>query len=142
MATSVAVQLAQLRAKGSNPLDSKAQKIQHSESLIFDARVAATQDFDSLFLVCHEAFHELCLLDSRFTVFASNIFSEQSKQQDRMQMTRVQNDKLNTLLDDFLGLVGGRLLLKPALKAVEWLVRRFRLVTAAASPPTSNVRSK
>lgn len=128
MATSIATQLAQLRAKGSNPTDFKAQKIQHSQSLIFEPRVAATQNFDSLFLMCHEAFHELCLLDSRFTGFASSIFSEQSKQEDRTQMTSVQNDKLNTLLEDFLGLVGGRLLLKPALKAVEWLVRRFRLV--------------
>lgn len=128
MANSIAAQLAQLRAKGSNPLDLKAQKIQHSHSLIFDPRVAATQDFDSLFIICCEAFHDLCMLDSRFTGFARSIFSEQSKQQDRAQMTSTQNDQLNVLLEDFLGLVAGRLLLKPALKAVEWLVRRFRLV--------------
>lgn len=29
-------------------------------------------------------------------------------------------------LEAFLALVGGRLLLNPAIKAVEWLVRRFR----------------
>lgn len=139
MATSIAAQLAQLRAQGSNPLDFKAQKIQHSQSLIFDRRVAATQDFDSLFLICHEAFRELCLLDSRFTGFANSIFSEQSKQQDRTQMTSLQNDQLNTLLDDFLGLIGGRLLLKPALKAVEWLVRRFRSVFAAAIATASPI---
>lgn len=138
MATSIATQLAQLRAKGSNPVDSQAQKIQHSQSLIFDPRVAATQDFDSLFLICHEAFQELCLMDSRFTGFAGSIFSKQSKQQDRTQMTSVQSHQLNTLLDDFLGLVGGRLLLKPALKAVEWLVRRFRLVAASSASSTSS----
>lgn len=139
MDTSIATQLAQLRAKGSNPLDLKAQKIQHSQSLIFDPRVAATQDFDSLFLICHEAFHELCLLDSRFAGFANSLFSQHSKRQDRTQMTSVQNDQLNILLNDFLGLVGGRLLLKPALKAVEWLVRRFRLVAAAASSTSSSI---
>ena len=133
MATSIAAQLAQIRAKGSNPLDSKAHKIQHSQSLIFDPGVAVTQSFDSLFILCREAFNELCLLDSRFTGFATSIFSEQSKNQDRTQMTSMQNDQLNTVLEDFLGLVGVRLLLKPALKAVEWLVRRFRLVAAASS---------
>lgn len=127
MATSsLAAQLAQVQAKGSNPLDLTAQKGQHSQSLIFEPRVAATQDFDSIFLICYEGFRELCRMDSRFTGFTKSIFSEQSKKQDRTQMTALQNDQLDTVLSDFLGLIGGRLLLKPALKAVEWLVRRFR----------------
>ena len=129
MATSsLAAQLAQIQAKGSNPLDITAQKKRHSQSLIFEPHVAATQDFDSIFLICYEGFSELCRVDSRFTGFAKNVFSEQSKKQDRAQMTALQNDQLNIVLNDFLALVGGRLLLKPALKAVEWLVRRFRSV--------------
>ncbi len=131
--TSLAAQLAQIRAKGSNPLDLKAQKKDHSQSLIFEASVAAAQDFDIIFSICNEGFRELCELDSRFTGFANNIFSEQSKRQDRTQMTSLQNDRLNAALEDFLGVVGGRLLLKPALKAVEWLVRRFRSVEASST---------
>ena len=126
MATALAAQLAQIRAKSSNPLDLKAQKKAHAKSPLFDHRNAANQDFDTIFQICHEGFLDLCQLDARFTPFAKSLFSEQSKQEDRAQMTKAQNDQLDGIVEDFLGLVGSRLLLKPALKAVEWLVRRFR----------------
>ena len=126
MATTLAVQLAKLRSNTVNSLDLKAQKKSHSQSLLFEARVAATQDFDTIYLICYEGFRELCNLDARFTSFARNIFSEQSKLEDRTQMTVAQNDQLDSVLEEFLGLIGGRLLLKPALKALEWLIRRFR----------------
>ena len=128
MATALTAQLAQIRAKTTNSLDLKAQKKAHSQSLLFDPPVAATQDFDTIYQVCCEGYQELCQLDSRFNSFARNIFSEQSKQEDRTQMTAEQNQELDVVLEKFLGLVGGRLLLKPAIKAVEWLVRRFRSV--------------
>ena len=130
MATALASQLAQIRDKSTNPLDLKAQKKAHSRSLLFEPAVAATQDFDSLYQLCHEGFQELCRLDSRFAGFANNVFSEQSKNEDRTQMTAAQNQRLDVVLEEFLHLVGGKMLLKPALKAVEWLVRRFRSVTS------------
>jgi U3 small nucleolar RNA-associated protein 10 len=43
-------------------------------------------------------------------------------------MTAEENSMLDTTLESFLGLVGGRLRLNPAVKAVEWLVRRFRYI--------------
>lgn len=122
----LAAQLAKIRASTTNSLDLKAQKKAHSQSLLFEARVAATQDFDTIYQICYEGFQELCKLDARFIGFANNIFSEQSKQEDRTQMTVTQNEQLDTVLEDFMGLVGGKLLLKPAIKALEWLVRRFR----------------
>lgn len=126
MASSLVTQLAQIRAQGANPLDLKAQKKAHSQSLLFDARAAATQDFETIFWICNEGFQDLCRLDSRFADFAQSIFSEQSKQADRTQMTALQNSQLDGNLERFLGMVSSKLLLKPALKAVEWLVRRFR----------------
>ena len=42
-------------------------------------------------------------------------------------MTEQENMELDVVLEAFLGLVGARILLKPAIKAVEWLVRRFRV---------------
>lgn len=128
MATALASQLAQIRNSSTNPLDLKAQKRAHSRSLLFEPAVAATQDFDSLYHICYEGFQELCRLDSKFAGFADNVFSEQSKHEDRTQMTAAQNERLDEVLEEFLLLVGGKLLLKPALKAVEWLVRRFRSV--------------
>ncbi len=126
MATVLAAQLAKIRTNTINPLDLKAQKKAHSQSLLFEARVAATQDFDTIYQICYEGFQELCRLDARFIGFANNIFSEQSKQQDRTQMTTAQNEQLDSVLEECIGLLGGKLLLKPALKALEWLVRRFR----------------
>jgi U3 small nucleolar RNA-associated protein 10 len=128
MATVLAAQLAQLRAKSSNPLDLKAEKKAHSRSLIFEPEDAANQDFDTIYQLCYEGFLELCQLDPRFAPFAKSLFSEQSKQEDRTQMTEAQNKQLDVVVEDFLSLVGSRLLLKPALRTVEWLVRRFRSV--------------
>lgn len=128
MATSLAQQLAHIRVRSINALDLKAQKKAHSKSLLFDAHHAATQSYETLFQICYEGWQELCRLDSRFIGFAGSLFSEQSKQEDRTQMTAAQNKDLDIVLEDFMGLVGSRLLLKPALKAVEWLVRRFRSV--------------
>ena len=128
MATSLATQLAHIAVDSTNPLDLKAQKKAHSQSLVFEPQVAATQDFDTLYQICLESYQELCRIDPRFSGFSSNVFSEQSKKENRAQMTAAENTELDVVLESFLSLVGVRLLLKPAVKAVEWLVRRFRLV--------------
>ncbi|KAL8680496.1 MAG: hypothetical protein Q9186_003339 [Xanthomendoza sp. 1 TL-2023] len=125
MATTLASQLAQIRARSTNALDLKVQKKAHSKSLLFDAHHAATQDFDTLFQLCSEGFQELCQLDQRFVAFGCSLFSDQSRQENRTHMTAAQNKNLDNVLEDFMGLVGGWLLLKPAMKAMEWLVRRF-----------------
>jgi U3 small nucleolar RNA-associated protein 10 len=126
MATSLAAQLSAISANSENSLNLKTQKAAHSKSLIFEARVAASQSFDTIYTLCHEGFQELCLLDGRFSEFQRDIFSEQSKDEDRTQMTAAENSELDKRLEVFLGLVGGRLRLGPAVKAVEWLIRRFR----------------
>lgn len=130
MSTSLAQQLSRIATQSTHSLNLKAQKAAHSQSLIFDTGVAARQDFNSLYTLCAEGFEELCFLDQRFVNFRKTIFSEESKNQDRIQMTAGENEELDRVLEDFLALVGARLLLKPAIKAVEWLVRRFRFVQA------------
>ena len=125
MATALQQQLATIAAKSTHQLDLKAQKARHSQSLLFQPREAATQSFDTIFQICSEGFEELCALDSRFRTFGRNLFSEQSKYEDRAQMTKRENSDLDEVVERFLGLLCGRLLLKPAMKAVEWLVRRF-----------------
>jgi U3 small nucleolar RNA-associated protein 10 len=118
--------LAAIAANSTHQLDLKAQKARHSKSLLFEPRIAASQNFDSIYQLCIEGFEELCQLDARFLTFAKTLFSEQSKNEDRTQMTAAENRDLDAVIDRFLGLLGGRLLLKPAVKAAEWLVRRFR----------------
>lgn len=126
MTSSLAAQLSIIAANSENSLNLKAQKAAHSKSLIFEPRVAASQSFDTLYTLCHEGFQELCLLDSRFLEFQRDLFSEQSQEVDRTQMTAAENSALDNRLELFLGLVGGRLRLNPAIKALEWLVRRFK----------------
>ncbi|KAK4985932.1 snoRNA-binding rRNA-processing protein utp10 [Elasticomyces elasticus] len=133
MATVLQQQLAAIAAKTTNQLDLKAQKAAHSKSLLFETSTAAGQTFDTLYQICYEGFQELCALDGRFANYGRNIFSEQSKREERTQMTSKENEELDLVLRNFLGLVSGRLLLKPGLKAVEWLVRRFRYTTTCTT---------
>jgi U3 small nucleolar RNA-associated protein 10 len=128
MATALQKQLATIAASSTHQLDLRAQKSAHGKSLLFDYKVAASQSFENVYLICYEGYRDLCALDPRFLAFAKNLFSEQSKAEDRTQMTKDENTQLNKVLEAFITLVGPRLLLKPAEKALEWLVRRFRYV--------------
>ncbi|KAG5996087.1 hypothetical protein E4U43_002924 [Claviceps pusilla] len=127
MATSLAAQLAQIAANSKATLNVKAQKAAHSKSLIWEPRVAATQNYQSLFTICYSGFEELCQLDNRFVRFQSTIFSEDSQTQDRTQLSIADNEELDRHIEAFLRLTGSRLRLMPAIKAIEWLVRRFRI---------------
>lgn len=128
MATALQKQLATIAATSTQQLDLRAQKSAHGKSLLFEPKIAASQSFETVYLICYEGYKDLCALDPRFLRFSNNLFSEQSKAEDRTQMTKDENQRLNTALEAFITLVGPRLLLKPAEKALEWLVRRFRYV--------------
>lgn len=134
MATSLAQQLAQVAANSKSSLDIKAQRAAHSKSLIWEPRVAAAQSFQTLYATCHQGFEELCQLDARFNPFQQTLFSEQSQDQDRNQLTIAENEELDRHIEAFLRLVGSRLRLMPAIKAVEWLIRRFKCVDHPKNP--------
>jgi U3 small nucleolar RNA-associated protein 10 len=127
MTTSLSKQLNQIAAKSTNSLNLKAQRTKHSQSIIFPPTTAASQDFDTIYAICYEGFHELCLLDARFVPFNKSLFADSSKSVEREQRTEAENKELDDVIESFLGLVGARLNLQPAVKAVEWLVRRFRV---------------
>ncbi|RVX72710.1 hypothetical protein B0A52_04108 [Exophiala mesophila] len=126
MASAFASQLRAIAANSSHELDLKARREAHAQSLIFDQSVAVKQDWDTIYQVCLDGFQELCLLDSRLKEFDNNLFSPHSKEQDRDQLTKSQNDALSLVIERCLALIGAKVLLRPGIKAVEWLVRRFR----------------
>jgi U3 small nucleolar RNA-associated protein 10 len=126
MQSSLAAQLKRITHDSTNTLNTKKLKSIHATSLLFPPAVAATQDLDTIYSIALEGFRELCLLDERFIVFERGLFSESSKDVDRFTQTKDEVKELDASLEAFLQLVSGRLLLKPAIKAVEWLVRRFR----------------
>ncbi|KAK3953594.1 hypothetical protein QBC32DRAFT_234365 [Pseudoneurospora amorphoporcata] len=125
--SSLASQLAQIAANSRSTLNTKVLKAAHSKSLIFEPRVAATQTYPEIYSICLEGFEELCNLDSRFAKFAQSLWSEQSQEADRTQMSAAENAALDKHVEAFLHLCGSRLRLMPAIKAIEWLIRRFRI---------------
>ncbi|CAN8096645.1 unnamed protein product [Discula destructiva] len=125
--SSLAAQLAQIAANSKSTLNTKAQKAAHAKSLIFEHKVAAGQSYETVYTICHEGFEDLRHLDARFAPYGATLFSEQSQEEDRTQMTAAENAELDKRIDAFLRLVGGKLRLMPAIKAVEWLIRRFRI---------------
>jgi U3 small nucleolar RNA-associated protein 10 len=126
MATALQQQLAAISAKSTDQLNLKAQKQRHAKSLLFEPREAASQSFDTLFQICGEGFDDLCALDGRYRGFATNLFAPSSVEVERETLNKKENDDLNKIVDQFLGLICGRLLLRPALKCVEWLIRRWK----------------
>ena len=128
MASSLASQLAKIAANSKSSLNLKTQKAAHSKSLIFEPRIAASQSFQTVYTLCTDGFQDLCRLDGRFAPYGNTLFSEQSQNEDRTQLTKTENEKLDKIIEAFLRLVGSRLRLMPAIKAVEWLIRRFRFV--------------
>lgn len=129
-------QLAAIAANSSNEYDLTAQKKSHSKSLLFEPVIAGSQTLHDLYLLCVTGFEELCGLDDRFRQFGKTIFSAESIAQDRSQMNVQENEALDRVLVSFMGLVGSRLLLKPALRAMEWIIRRFRYDPLSEDPPS------
>lgn len=126
MASSLAAQLKRITATSTNTLNTQKLKQVHSASLLFPASHAATQDLDTIYSIATEGFRELCQLDERFIAYENGLFSESSKDVDRFLLPKNEVDDLDRSIEVFLQLVSGKLLLRPALKALEWLVRRFR----------------
>ena len=126
MASTLAAQLAQIASSSRSSLNTKTLKAAHAKSLIFEPRAAAGQSFPEIYSLCNEGFEELCHLDPRFAPYSATLFSDQSQDADRIQMTAEENAALDRRVESFLHLVGGRLRLMPAIKAIEWLIRRFR----------------
>ncbi|KAK4179285.1 hypothetical protein QBC36DRAFT_298655 [Triangularia setosa] len=125
--SSLQEQLKAVQANTKAILNGKLAKAAHSKSLIWQPQAAAGQTYAEIYTVCREGFDELCTIDSRFRPFAAHLFSEQSQQADRTQMTAEENAVLDKRVDSFLHLAGARLQLMPAVKAIEWLIRRFRV---------------
>lgn len=127
MTSTFAAQLRTIAANSTNELDLRARRDAHAESLIFDRPIAVKQDWETIYLICVEGFQELCQLDARLREFENNLYSPQAKDQDREQLSKSQNEALGVVLERCLALLGSKVLLRPGIRAVEWLIRRFRV---------------
>lgn len=124
--SSLSQQLKSINEKtASVALDRKSRSKIHSRSLIFDPKVASTQDYDYIYQIGLEGLEDLIEIDSRFSKFKQTLFSETTINLDRNVQSQDTLDQLNKNVEVFLSLVSPYYLLTPSIKAVEWLVRRF-----------------
>ncbi|KAF7501801.1 hypothetical protein DV113_000134 [Geotrichum candidum] len=98
MVSSLASQLAAINAGNTQVIDRKKRKQIHSVSLIFTPKVAAGQDYETIYSVAIEGLTDLEQLDPRFAAFRNNIFADTSISVDRLTQTTVKNPSKNLII--------------------------------------------
>ncbi|KYQ91935.1 U3 snoRNP protein [Tieghemostelium lacteum] len=97
------------------------------DSLLFDPTEAASIDIDTYYEIGMQGLKELIGLDSRFKGFEQTLFSPTSISENRILKTEQENQKINIEINEFLRLQSNYFLLNSAQKALEWLIRRYRI---------------
>ncbi|KAG0256973.1 HEAT repeat-containing protein 1 [Actinomortierella ambigua] len=123
--TSLAQQLRRIGTADATRGIEKASK--HKASFLFDSKQAADYDIDTIFSIGANGIAELKQLDERFNAFEKTLFAESMKSFDRTVQSKDDNAKLDESITLFLRQVSPFFMLKPAGKALEWLIRRFRI---------------
>ncbi|KAJ3017747.1 HEAT repeat-containing protein 1 [Thoreauomyces humboldtii] len=96
-------------------------------SLLFTAKQAADIDVDSLLAIGRTALADLATHNSSFSAFEETLFSETFKTFDRTLQTKEDNAKLDQSVGRFLRLLSPHFLVQSSFRALEWLLRRFRI---------------
>ncbi|KAF2077564.1 hypothetical protein CYY_001105 [Polysphondylium violaceum] len=97
------------------------------DSLLFDEVQAANIEMDAVLAMGQEGIKELIKLDARFKPFLSTLYSEESKQFNRVLKTSEENAVVDGQIAKFLQLQSNYFLLNSSHKALEWLIRRYRI---------------
>ncbi|XP_065308439.1 HEAT repeat-containing protein 1 [Dermacentor albipictus] len=121
--TSLIRQLQKLAA----PQTSLLKETKTRVSFLFDPREAAALDVDTAYAIGTTGLEELSTLNEAFSSFEENLFSENSKFFERAVKSREENTILDGQIEDFLLHLSPHFLLRPAHKALEWLVYRFHV---------------
>ena len=96
-------------------------------SILFESHEAADIDIDTIFTLGRTGLAELEDLENEFTKFEKNLFSANIKALERTQQPKEFNERLDKKIEEFLFCLSPYFLIKPAQKALEWLIRRFRI---------------
>ncbi|KAH8031407.1 hypothetical protein HPB51_017179 [Rhipicephalus microplus] len=121
--TSLARQLQKLAA----PQTSLLKETKKRASFLFDPREAAALDTDTAYAIGTTGLEELTTLNEAFARFEENLFSESAKFLERAVKSKEENAILDGQIEEFLLLLSPHFLLRPAHKALEWLVYRFHV---------------
>ncbi|KAF9385202.1 HEAT repeat-containing protein 1 [Podila verticillata] len=118
----------QLKKIGTADVTKGSEKAaRHRSSFLFDSKQAADYDIDTIFSIGANGISELKQLDPKFGAFEKTLFSESMKNVDRVLQSKEDNAKLDESITLFLRQLSPYFLVKPAGKALEWLIRRFRI---------------
>ena len=105
----------------------KFASLSKSPSLIYTQEVAKGLGMEEVYDVGNNGILSLCKLDGCFEPFRETLFGAKYKEIDRDFESKEFNEELDSLLSRFLRLLSPYFMLRPAHKALEWLIRRFRV---------------
>ncbi|KAF7321073.1 U3 small nucleolar RNA-associated protein 10 [Mycena chlorophos] len=126
MASSLAAQLAQGASLNTNALVDRSRR-KATESYLFTGREADQHDLDTIHALGHNAFRQLCTLDAKLDEYEAPLFSDSARATDRTMLTLEEGVELDRAIDALLPLLGPYLTEGLTGRALEWLVRRFRI---------------
>ena len=124
--SSLEKQLKRLRIPDSSSLE-RATKFRKKASFLFDPKEASDIDNETVFALALNGLDELKLVNVQFEKFETFLFSESSKHLERSLQSQELNDKLDNNIKDYLRFLSPYMLLKPAHKTLEWLIRRYQV---------------
>ncbi|XP_053394592.1 HEAT repeat-containing protein 1-like isoform X2 [Mercenaria mercenaria] len=122
--TSLAKQLQRLAVPHTQTILGEDKK---KASLLFDPKEAASIDRETFHALGLNGLEELETIDEDFSDFETSLFGDSSLMFERSVQTKDVNAKLDKTIQRFLIHVSPYCLLKPAHKALEWLVHRFHI---------------
>lgn len=123
---SLASQLANIaNASASTVLDRKKRQKLHLASLVYDAKTAATQDYDSILGHSQAALEALEQINPKFARFSGLLFADSAVSIDRNVQTADQVAALDLAIELFFNMVAPYWNNPASYNAAEWLVRRF-----------------
>ncbi|ESP03634.1 hypothetical protein LOTGIDRAFT_180093 [Lottia gigantea] len=94
------------------------------KSLLFDPKEAANFDKETFFSIGINGLEELSSINPVFREFEKSLFNENAQNFQRAVQTKEVNEKLDETITEFLLHLSPYFLLKPAQKALEWLIFR------------------
>ena len=127
--SSLKSQLSALSRNVPRPVASMRHKAQRRVTILFSESEVEQLDVGKIHSIGVNGLLALKRLDSRFGAFESTLFAAASTELDRELQTEEVNAKLDQSLEQFLLLLSPFVLLKPAQKAFEYLLRRYRYVS-------------
>lgn len=95
-------------------------------SILFNEKEATSLPTETILSIGLNGLLELIKKEPRFLPFEKTLFDKSSVQFNRQLHTKEENKKLDESIGKFLTLLSPFLLLKPAQKAFEYLLRRYK----------------